>query len=228
MIPRAAHIPETLDKAGANRRYSRAERISDAVVHLAALVLAIAAVPVLITLTGLWQGGLPGTIGVAVYGVTLIAMLTASLLYNHLPKPDWTDLLRRLDHSAIYLKIAGTYTPLALLSGRGLPILGFVWGVAILATVGNFLVRHRATWVSILICLGMGWAVVLGGRDLLSVLSTPVMVLMVVGGLLYSFGSAFLLASRLKFHNTIWHGFVVAASSLFFVAIFLQAAATPA
>ena len=208
----------------AGRPYSRAELVSDAVVHMAGLVLALGAVPVLITLTAMWQNGLIGTLGVSVYGTTLIAMLTSSLIYNHLPAPDWHDLLRRVDHSAIYLKIAGTYTPFALLSGRGLVILAFVWVAAVLATAASFLIRNRATWVSVLICLGMGWAVVVGGWDLLAVVSTPVKVLMVVGGVLYSAGSAFLLLHRLRFHNTIWHGFVVTASVLFFVAIFLHAA----
>ncbi|WP_420395677.1 PAQR family membrane homeostasis protein TrhA [Nioella sp.] len=208
----------------ASRIYTRAELLSDAIVHLAALILAIGAVPVLITLTAMWQTGAPGIVGVSIYGASLIAMLTASLLYNHLPTPDWRDLLRRLDHAAIYLKIAGTYTPFALLSGTGTGILAVIWAVALVATIGNFLVRKWSTVIGVLICLGMGWAVVIGGRDLLALMSTPVVVLMVVGGLLYSAGTAFLLFSRLRFHNTIWHGFVVAASTVFFVAIFIHAA----
>lgn len=208
----------------ASRIYSRAELISDAIVHLAALVLAIGAVPVLITLTAMWEGGTLGVVGVSVYGATLIAMLTASLLYNHLPRPEWRDRLRRFDHAAIYLKIAGTYTPFALLSGAGQGMLAVIWGVAIVATAANFMVEKWSTVIGTLICLGMGWAVLIGGRDLLALLSTPVVVLMVVGGILYSLGTLFLLLSKMRFHNTIWHGFVVAASVVFFVAIFLHAA----
>lgn len=208
----------------ASRIYTRAELLSDAIVHLAALILAIGAVPVLITLTATWQAGATGIVGVSIYGATLIVMLTASLLYNHLPRPDLRDLLRRFDHAAIYLKIAGTYTPFALLSGAGQVMLAVIWGVAIVATIGNFLVAKWSTVIGTLICLGMGWAVVIGGRDLLAMMSTPVVVLMVVGGVLYSAGTAFLLLSRMRFHNTIWHGFVVAASTVFFVAIFMHAA----
>lgn len=216
--------PDPVPMPHASRIYTRAELLSDAIVHLAALILAIGAVPVLITLTATWRTGAPGIVGVSIYGASLIAMLTASLLHNHLPKPDWRDWLRRFDHAAIYLKIAGTYTPFALLSGTGTGILVAIWTVAIVATIGNFLVRKWSTVVGTLICLGMGWAIVFGGRDLMALMSTPVVVLMVVGGVLYSAGTAFLLLSRMRFHNTIWHGFVVAASTVFFVAVFLHAA----
>ena len=206
------------------RPYSRAELASDAAVHLAALVLALGAVPVLITLTAIWHKSAPGIVGVSVYGGTLILMLTASYLYNHLPRPEWRDMLLRFDQSAIYLKIAGTYTPFALLAGAGWGLLAVIWTVAIVATIGNFIVRRRPTLVGVAICLAMGWAVLLGGGDLLAVMPTPVIVLMAVGGALYSLGTIFLIFGNMRFHNTIWHGFVVVASTVFFVAVFIQAA----
>lgn len=218
--------PDTDAPAPAERDYSRPELISDAVVHLAALVLAVGAVPVLITLTALWRGDAPGVVGVTLYGVTLIAMLAASLAYNHLPRPEWREMLRRLDVSAIYFKIAGTYTPFTLLSKAGWGMLSAIWSVAILATLGNFLLKRRPTALAVGICLAMGWAVVIGGRDVVAGLSAPVFVLMLVGGVLYSLGTAFLLLERVRFHNTIWHVFVVAASAVFFVAVFLHAAQT--
>ncbi|SFE50004.1 hemolysin III [Roseivivax sediminis] len=197
------------------------------VVHVAALVLALAAVPVLITLTAVWRGDAAGIAGVSVYGVTLILMLLCSLLYNHVGRPRWTGLFRRLDHSAIHFKIAGTYTPFALLSGAGGTLLTVIWTAAAGATALSFVLRERSALVGIGICLGMGWAVVIGGRDLLAVLPLSVIVLMLVGGVLYSAGTLFLMAPRLPYHNTIWHGFVVAASIVFYVAIFLCAALAP-
>ncbi len=219
-----AIAPDPTPLPHAGRPYSRAELISDAIVHIAGLALAIGAVPVLITLTAMWEDGALGTVGVSVYSATLIGMLTASLLYNHLPKPEWRDRLLRFDQSAIYLKIAGTYTPFALLSGAGLTILAVIWAVAVLATASSFLLRRRPTWAGVAICLAMGWAVLIGGRDLIAMLSTPVLVLMVVGGALYSLGTAFLMLPKMRFHNTVWHVFVVAASIVFFVAIFLHSA----
>ncbi|SLN17473.1 hemolysin-III related [Roseivivax jejudonensis] len=209
------------------RAYSRAEEASDVVVHLAGLILALGAVPVLITLTAVWRGDAAGIAGVSVYGATLILMLLCSLLYNHVGRPRWTGLLRRLDHSAIHFKIAGTYTPFALLSGAGSGLLTVLWTAAAGATAMTFLLRDRNAVLGIAICLAMGWAVLLGGHDLLAVLPWSVIALMVAGGVIYSAGTLFLMAERMRFHNTIWHGFVVAASIVFFVAIFLVAALPP-
>lgn len=208
------------------RPYSRAERISDAIVHIAALVVALGAVPVLITLTAVWRGDAPGITGVSIYGATLVAMLTASLAYNHLPLPHWRSWLLRLDRSAIYLKIAGTYTPFTLLAGAGGALLAVIWVFAILAAIGNLFIPRRTVGLSVAVCLVMGWAVVAGGWGLIAQLSAPVVVLMVVGGLLYTAGTLFLIFDRIRFHNTIWHAFVVAASAVFFVAVFMQAAAS--
>jgi hemolysin III len=211
-----------------SRLYSPPELLSDRIVHLAALALAAVGVPVLITQTALWRGDLPGVLSVSLYGVTLIAMLTASLLYNHLPRPDWRDTLMRLDRSAIYLKIAGTYTPFALLSGTGGGLLAGMWATAVLGTIGNFRFRHRPVFLGLGICLGMGWAVVVGGQGLLAQLSPAVYWLMLIGGVLYTLGTIFLVYERMRYHNTIWHVFVVTASAVFFAAIFLHAAETAA
>ena len=198
--------------------------MSDAAVHLAALTLALGAVPVLIAFVATRHGTLTGTLGVVVYGVCLIAMLTASLAYNHVYHPDWTDRLRRIDVSAIYLKIAGTVTPFVLLSGTGATFLAGMWTAAVVATATAQLRRRRSTALSVGIALAMGWAVLVGGRDVIATVSWPVLSLMVAGGLLYTMGTPFLLAERLRYHNTIWHAFVVAASVIYFVAVFLHAA----
>ncbi|SNS39956.1 PAQR family membrane homeostasis protein TrhA [Antarctobacter heliothermus] len=206
------------------RVYSPAELTSDMIVHLAALVLALGAVPVLITLTAIWRGDAAGIVGVTIYGVTLIVMLTASLLYNHVGRPHLSDLFRRIDMSAIHLKIAGTYTPFALLTGTSWGLLTAIWGAAAGAAAVTLINRRLPTGVAVAMCLATGWAVVIGGRDLMGALPLSITVLMVVGGVLYSAGTPFLMASRLRFHNTIWHSMVVAASIVFFVAVFLCAA----
>lgn len=205
-----------------DRPYSRAERVSDAVVHLGALGAALAAVPVLITLAAVWQLGAGPITGLAIYGGSLIAMLFCSFLYNHVPRPDWVVRLRALDQGAIFVKIAGTYTPFALLSGTGFGLLTAIWSGAAFGVVLSTWRRHRSVLPSALLCLGLGWAIVLGGQGLLATLSGTVVMLMVAGGLLYSVGVPFLLATRLRFHNTIWHGFVVTASVLYFIAIFIH------
>ena len=151
-------------------------------------------------------------------------MLSASLAYNHVYHPGWSDRLRRLDLSAIYLKIAGTVTPFALLSGTGATFLATMWTAAVVATATAFLRRRRSTAVSVGIALAMGWAVLLGGWGVIATLSWPVLGLMIAGGLLYTLGTPFLMAERMRYHNTIWHAFVVTASVIYFVAVFLHAA----
>ncbi|KIT17039.1 PAQR family membrane homeostasis protein TrhA [Jannaschia aquimarina] len=220
-MSRRVVMPPDLDGP---RLYSRAERMSDAVVHLLGLIAALAAVPVLITLTVLWHGNLTGVLGVSVYGICLIAMLTASLAYNHVYHPGWTDRLRRIDLSAIYIKIAGTVTPFVMLSGAGSTFLAAIWTAAVVATATTFLKRRRSTALSVGIALAMGWAVLAGGQEVISTVSWPVLGLMVAGGLLYTFGTPFLLMERVRYHNTIWHAFVVAASVVYFIAVFLHAA----
>ncbi len=212
-------MTQDLDPFARCRPYDRAELVSDALVHVAGLVLAVVAVPVLITLTAVMHGDAAGIAAVSIYGTTLIVMLSASLAYNHLPRPEWQDGLRRMDLSAIYLKIAGTVTPFALLAGTGGGFLAAMWTAACVATATTFLRRRRSTVLSVGIALSMGWAVLIGGGEVIATTSAPVFWLMLAGGLLYSLGTPFLMMERMRFHNAIWHGFVVAASMVFYVAV---------
>ncbi|MEZ5751501.1 MAG: hemolysin III family protein [Paracoccaceae bacterium] len=203
--------------------YTRAEMVSDAVIHVTGLVLALMAVPVLVVLAVLVRGDAATVAGVSVYGVALIAMILCSGLYNIgqtsgiARAHEW--LLQRLDHAAIYIKIAGTYTPFTLISGHGLGLTLGVWGAA-LAGVGLKLVSpERFKLVALALYLGMGWAVVLWGGTLFAALPVAVIVLMAVGGGLYTLGVAFYLWKALPFHYTIWHAFVLAASGVFYSAV---------
>ena len=209
--------------------YSRAERLSDAIVHMVALVAALSAVPVLITLAAVWRGDASAIVGTAVYGGTLIAMILCSALYNMFDSSAWQGLLRRLDHSAIYFKIAGTYTPFMLLSGgHGTWLLTGLWGAALAGSGLRSFGSPRWKWVAFGLYLAMGWAGLVFGWPLMSALSAPVLGLIVAGGLLYTLGTAFLLWESLPFHNTVWHVFVMTASATFFVAVTLHLAETSA
>ena len=208
------------------RAYDRTERLCDALVHLAGLGLALVAVPALVALAAFSGTDGAGMAGVLIYGGTLIAMLSASLAYNHAPAKRWTGLLRRLDMSAIYLKIAGTVTPFAVLSATGTSFLIGMWVAALGAVASVFAPRHRSGGLSVAIGLAMGWAVLVAGGDVIATTSAPVFALMVAGGVLYSLGTPFLLWERLRFHNAIWHGFVVVASAAFFAAVACHLLAT--
>jgi hemolysin III len=205
--------------SAAPRAYSRAEYVSDAVVHVAGLALALMAVPALIVAAALLRGDAPTLVGTSVYGVALILMLGCSALYNMIRRPDWGWLLKRLDHAAIYMKIAGTYTPFTLITGQGLALTAGLWGAALLGIVLKVADPWRFRWAGLALYLGMGWGGVVAGGALLAALPVPVVVLMGVGGGLYTLGVVFYLWERLPFHNTIWHVFVLAASAVFFAAV---------
>jgi len=199
--------------------YSRAEFVSDAVVHLVGLALVLMAVPVLIVVTALLRGDAPSMLGVSIYGAAMLAMIACSALYNMTPGTARAWLYQRLDHSAIYIKIAGTYTPFTLISGHGLALTAGVWGAAALGVALKLASPERFRWMALALYLGMGWAGVFAGQALINALPAPVMWLMVTGGLLYTGGVAFYLWERLPFHNTIWHVFVLAATLVFYAAV---------
>ncbi|MEM7237947.1 MAG: hemolysin III family protein [Pseudomonadota bacterium] len=204
--------------------YSRAERIADGVIHCTGVSTSLMAVPVLITLVAVWHPYISTITATSIYGVSLIAMFTFSALYNIVSHPRAKEVLRRLDHSAIYLLIAGTYTPFAVLAGgaAGYWLLGGIWAAALTGIGLQLLAYRRLEWLALVLYLMMGWAVVIFGWTLLMALSDATIILIAAGGILYTTGVAFHLSQRLPFHNAIWHGFVLAASIVFYVAILVE------
>jgi len=208
------YVPEDV------RSYSRAERVADTAVHVLGLAMALIAVPVLITLAAVLRGDAVAVVSTTIYGATLIAMLGASALYHIGHRHAWRGIYLRMDYSAIYLKIAGTYTPFILLSGaHAMPLLVGLWSAALTGTGLKVLAPDRFRWLSLALYLGMGWAGVFLGGTMFEVLSPAVIVLMCIGGGLYTIGVVFHLFSDLQFHISIWHGFVLVASALFFAAV---------
>ncbi|MDU8946013.1 PAQR family membrane homeostasis protein TrhA [Ovoidimarina sediminis] len=203
--------------------YTRPEYISDAVIHVSGIALALIGAPILVTLAAVWIGDSGIVTAMAVYAVSLVGMLTCSALYNMITRQDWNDTLRRIDQSAIYLKIAGTYTPFIALTGAQAGwLLAGIWGMAIAGASMILFARGRVRVASIALYLGLGWAGIVGGADFLGQLSTPAFILLLVGGSLYTAGVAFLLWERLPFHNTIWHVFVLAATAVCYSALLVE------
>lgn len=200
--------------------YSRAETLSDMIVHLSGVGMMAIAVPVLIGIA-LWRGADPAQItALGVYGVTLIAMLGFSALYNTLGRQRWHGLLRRLDHSAIYAKIAGTYTPFVLIPGvHSGWLLAGIWCAAAAGVALKLASPARLRWLALALYLAMGWAGVVAGGSFFAALSPAVIALIVIGGLTYTVGVAFYLMDRMPFHYTLWHVFVLAATGVFYAAV---------
>ncbi len=197
----------------------RAERLSDAVVHLIGLAVVALAVPALIVLTLTARGEPWAVLGVSVYGGALAAMIACSALYHLTPDAAWRWLYRRLDHAAIYLKIAGTYMPFTMISGQGMALTAGLWGAAAVGVGLKMAAPDRFRWLALALYLGMGWAVVLAGQAVIAALPGPVIALMLVGGLIYTVGVAFFLWETLPFNTAIWHGFVLVASLTFYAAV---------
>ena len=203
--------------------YTKAEYLSVAVIHVSGIALALIGAPILITLAAVWIGHAGITTALVIYGVTLVAMLTCSALYNMVTIPRWNDRLRRIDQSAIYLKIAGTYTPFVALSGVSAGwFLAGIWSVAIGGASMILLARGPLKLLSIALYLALGWAGFAWGAEFMGALSTPGFVLLVIGGCLYTAGVGFLLWERLPFHNTIWHVFVLAATAVLYSAVAVE------
>ncbi len=208
--------------------YTRSERISDGIVHVMGTVLGLAAVPVLITLTAMLRGDAAAVTGASIYGATLIAMLLCSATYNMVPSGWWEGVLRRMDHSAIYLKIAGTYTAFALISGTGTTLVAGLWVAAAIGMTLKLAAPWRFRWLGLMLYVGMGWAGLVAGWPLIEGMSTPVLVLVIIGGAIYTLGVPFYLMSQMPFHITVWHGFVLAASGVFFAAVLTHVIETAA
>ena len=203
--------------------YSPTENFSDAVVHVVGLVIALLAVPVLITLAVVLHGDMRAIVGASLYGVALIAMLLCSALYNMTWDVRRKAFFRHFDHTAILCKIAATYTPFMMLSsGGGGWLLPGLWGAAVTGAVMRFMAPDRLKIAAVALALGMGWAGLFAGDAFFAGLSTAVITLIVVGGSLYTIGVGFFLFDRLPFHYTIWHLFVLAASAVFYAAVMLH------
>jgi hemolysin III len=202
--------------------YTRAERLSDAAVHVTGVLSALLAAPVLITLSAVWLGDRGFVIATMVYAFSLIGMLTCSAVYHMLPAPQWKNRLRRIDQSVIYLKIAGTYTPFAVLAGGAGLFLAAIWSAAV---AGAAMILFGPEWLrrpSLLLYLAIGWVGVVAGQPLFAGMSQTGFALLLAGGCLYTFGIFFFLWERLPFHNTIWHICVLAATALLYSAILAE------
>ncbi len=205
-----------------HRVYDREELIADGIIHGAAIVAVLYGG--LFLLTRDTRIGTAQIAGLVVYLVALLCMLSFSMAYNLWPRSPVKWILRRFDHSAIYLMIAGTYTPLLLqlLNGALAAILGATVWIGALAGVCIKVMRPgRYDGIAIAAYLALGWVGVFAASSFMAVLPLATMVLIVIGGLLYSAGVPFYLWEKLRFQNAIWHVFVVAAAAAHFVAIAL-------
>ena len=200
---------------------ARSERIVDGVVHGIGVLLAITGAVLLIVFAALGASGAGMIAALSVYAAALIATFTASACYHLIPWQKGRAVLRRIDHAAIYLKIAGTYTPLVVLIGSGFAyaVLGVVWALAAIGMIAKLFFWRSPGRLGAWLYLGMGWLSMALIWSLFPLIPLGASILIAVGGLLYSSGVIFYSWQNLRFQTAIWHGFVLVASACFFAAI---------
>lgn len=202
-------------------QYTTAERVADGCIHITGIVFSVLATAAMMTLAA---KTLPAasTVSLGVYGFGMVAVFTCSAAYNLATDLRWKPILRRFDHAAIYVKIAGTYTPFAFVKmgdAVGLALLGAVWAVTAFGATAKLLWPERLVRTSYVLYLGQGWAIIAAFGSLVPTISAGALALLVIGGCLYTVGVIFHLWERLPYHNAIWHTFVLAASVCHFAAI---------
>lgn len=202
-------------------RYTLGEEIANSVIHGMGIVLGIAGLSVLTAFAAL-HGDAWHIVSCSIFGAALIVLYTASTLYHSIPIPRVKEVMRTLDHSAIFLLIAGTYTPFLLVNLRGpwgWSLFAVIWGLALLGIALRVARGRRSTWVAVLLYAGMGWTVVIAVKPMLNHVAAGGLLLLLLGGLAYTLGIAFYVWKRLPYHHAIWHLFVLAGSILHFFAI---------
>ncbi len=205
-----------------NKYYPLPEEIANAITHGLGSLLAVFGLFLMIR-RGLQLNDSWVLVAGSVYGASLILLYTASTLYHSITRPGAKVILQKADHSAIYLLIAGTYTPFALITLRGpwgWSIFGVVWGLSLAGIFFELAWPNRWPRLSLIFYLGMGWLAVVAAKPLMANLSSSGLGWLLTGGLLYSGGSIFYRMRNLAWHHAIWHLFVLGGSIAHFFCIY--------
>ncbi len=204
------------------RPQSRAEELANSISHGIGLLAALVAAPILIVVTAR-SGNAANIVGAAVFAVCMVLTYLNSSIYHWMPQGHLKQMFRKLDHAAIFLMIAGTYTPftLGVLSGAmGWTLFGLVWGLAALGLLLMQFNRLGNQWVSNGLYLAMGWLIVVATVPLVTHMAPAGLLLLLAGGLAYSGGVVFYaLDARLRFGHFVWHLFVLAGSTCHFFTV---------
>jgi hemolysin III len=204
-------------------RYSFGDELASSVIHGVGIVLSIAGLATLVAFAAL-HGNALTVVACAVFGTSLVLLYTASTLYHSISVAAAKPTLRALDHIAIYVLIAGTYTPFTLIAlpgAWGWSLFMAVWMLALAGSVLELGLFKRYHKLAVLLYVGMGWIGMVAFEPLSKHLQTGGMLLLIGGGAAYTLGVPFYLWRRLPYHHALWHVFVLAGSVLHFLAVLL-------
>jgi hemolysin III len=205
------------------RQYTPREELANSLTHGVGALLAVGGLALLVTLAAV-RGDARHVVACSIYGAAMVVLYSASTLYHAVTWPRAKSALQVVDHAAIFLLIAGTYTPFTLVSLRGpwgWSIFGTVWGLAAVGMVIEIAFPGRWPAMSLALYVAMGWVVVVAVKPLLSALPTGGLILLLLGGLAYTGGIVFYVWKRLPYGHAVWHLFVLAGTILHFFAVLL-------
>jgi len=198
--------------------------IANSITHGIGIIFGIAALPVLSAIAANKDHSI-AVVGAAIFGFSFLLVFTFSTLYHAFQNPAVKKVLHVFDHISIYFLIAGTYTPFLLnymMNATGIAMLSVLWGLTIIGTLFKVFYTGRFNFISTSVYIGMGWILVFSGREFFEAIPTPVLTMIIIGGVLYTLGTIFYLWEKLYFHHVIWHLFVLAAAICHYVAVLLM------
>jgi len=201
---------------------SHREEVASLLTHAVGVLLSVAGMGMMIWFS---DGDVLKIVASAVFGISLILLYASSTLYHFFTSPRWKAYFQKLDHACIYLLIAGSYTPVTLITlqgAAGWSLFGVVWALALLGVwIKLFLRGRKDHWISTALYLAMGWLILFALKPLTMALPAAGVWLLVAGGFSYSFGIIFYAWKRLPFNHAIWHLFVLGGSVCHLLAVIL-------
>lgn len=204
--------------------YNRKQEITHGIIHAVGILFGLSALPVLTGIAAT-HGNTPGIVGAGIYSFCFILLFTCSTVYHLAQEPQVKKLFVVLDHISIYFLIAGTYTPFLLVfmnNAFGITLLCILWGLTAVGVVFKAFFTGRFNILSTIIYLIMGWIMIVGGKTFFTYLPLPVIIMIAIGGVLYSIGVYFYLKEKSPYTHAVWHTFVLAAAICHYVAVLLS------
>ncbi|MDP2172284.1 MAG: hemolysin III family protein [Candidatus Cloacimonadaceae bacterium] len=203
-----------LDRIPLSAKQTLGEEIANCVIHGSGVGLSIAALVILVVFAAR-QSDAWKIVSFSIYGATMIALYTASTLYHAFPQPRIKRFFRIMDHSSIFLLIAGTYTPVTIGTMRGAwgwTLFGIIWTLAIAGINLKIFALGKIRILSIVIYIAMGWMIVIAINPLRQHVPPALLTWMLLGGLSYTFGVIFYAYKKMPYHHAVWHLFVLGGS----------------
>lgn len=203
------------------KKYSLGEEIAHSVSHGIGALLGVVGLIVMLWLS-FEYGDVWHVVSVSIYGASVILLYSASTLYHAITNPRAKRFFQLMDHAAIFVLIAGTYTPFLLVNLRGpwgWSLFIIIWSIALGGVLLEIVKKERVKWLSLSLYLGLGWMALVAVKPMLELVNSTGLLLLLVGGLLYSLGVIFYVRKQMVYHHAIWHVFVLAASVAHFFAV---------